>query len=82
MRRRYCRVQATYLDGDTAIQQAVFEGTHTGSFNVPEQPPIGATNKKVHLPFVNILTTREGKVSSWLLYFDRAELLAQLGVGG
>jgi len=76
------RIRSTYVDGDTVIQQGIFQGTHTGTFDAPEQAPIDATNKKVSIPFVNICTVRNGKVNSWALYFDRAELMAQLGVGG
>jgi steroid delta-isomerase-like uncharacterized protein len=76
------RVTSTYVEGDTVVQQAVFEGTHTGTFNAPEQAPIEATNKKLALRHVNICTVRNGKVKSWALYFDRADLMDQLGAGG
>jgi ketosteroid isomerase-like protein len=75
-------IKSTYVEGDTVIQQGIFEGTHTETFKVPGQAPLEATNKKVLIPFVHICRVRDGKVNSWALYFDRAELTAQLGVGG
>jgi predicted ester cyclase len=76
------RVIATHEDGDTLIQEAIFEGTHTGTFNVPEQSPIEATNNKVSLPYTAIITVQDGQIQRFALYFDRAELMSQLGVGG
>jgi ketosteroid isomerase-like protein len=75
-------VIATHEDGDTLIQEAIFEGTHTGTFNVPEQSPIEATNNKVSLPYTAIITVQDGQIQRFALYFDRAELMSQLGVGG
>jgi hypothetical protein len=34
----------------------------------------------VSVPFINVDTVNEGKIAAFTLYFDRAELLAQLGV--
>ncbi len=65
--------------GDEAVLESVFEGTHTG----PLRPPgaeIAATGKSVALPFVNMNTVREGRFTSFRLYFDQLELLSQLGL--
>ena len=78
----HVRIRATYVDGDTAVQDGVFEGTHTGAFTAPGQAPIEATDNKVSLSFVSILTMRNGKIDGWALYLDRVELLAQLGAIG
>jgi hypothetical protein len=66
-------------DGDTAILQAVFEGTHTEALNAPDQA-IPATGKRVSIPFVTLNTFDAGKLTNFALYFDRVELLSQLGV--
>jgi ketosteroid isomerase-like protein len=71
-----------YQDGDVAVLEAVFEGTHTGALNVPEQSPLEATNQKVSIPFTQVHTVRNGKVKSLTGYFDSAALMSQLGVGG
>jgi steroid delta-isomerase-like uncharacterized protein len=73
------RTVAIFEDGSTGVLQAVFEGTHTATLNVPGQP-IAATGKRVSIPFVDVSTVDEGKIASFTLYFDRAELMAQLGL--
>lgn len=70
-----------YQDGDVGILQGVFEGTHTGALNIPEQSSIEATNQKVSVPFAQIYTVRNGKVKSLTGYFDPAGLMSQLGIG-
>jgi steroid delta-isomerase-like uncharacterized protein len=65
--------------GEEAVLESVFQGTHTG----PLRPPgagIAATGKAVALPFVNMNTVRNGRFTSFRLYFDQVELLRQLGV--
>jgi hypothetical protein len=48
----HARINDAHEDGDTVIQEAVFEGTHAGTFAIPEQPAIEATNNKVSLPYI------------------------------
>lgn len=73
------RPVAIFADGDTAIMQAVFECTHTETFNAPNQP-IPATGKRVSIPYVLLTRWGGGKTTNFTLYFDRVELLSQLGV--
>lgn len=73
------RVVAIYEDGATAILQAEFEGTHTETMNTPDQS-IPATGKRVSIPFVTLNSYAGGKLTHFTLYFDRAELLGQLGL--
>jgi predicted ester cyclase len=67
-------------DGDTAALEAVFEGTHTGVLRAPsgDIPPTG---QRVNLPFVVTYTLSDGRISSFRLYFDQVEMIAQLGLG-
>jgi ketosteroid isomerase-like protein len=44
------RIKSTYVDGDTVIQQAIFEGTHTGTLNAPEQAPLDCHQQEGILP--------------------------------
>jgi predicted ester cyclase len=76
------RSVAIYEDGDTVILQGVFEGTHTGTFGIPEQSPIEATNQKVSIPFAQINTVRNGKVKGLTGFFDLGGLMSQLRAGG
>ncbi len=73
------RVGVIFEDDDTAILQADFVGTHTETMNTPDQS-IPATGKRVSIPFVTLSKYDRGKVVNFALYFDRAELLGQLGL--
>ena len=66
-------------DGEYAILEAVFEGTHTGTLNAPTGP-IPATGKKISVPFVTTSTVKNGSYKTFHLYFDQVELMTQLGL--
>jgi uncharacterized protein (TIGR02246 family) len=65
--------------GDTIVEEGVFTGTHTGIFPTPmgDIPPTG---KPVEGNYVDIFVIRDGKVVSDHLFFDRLELMEQLGL--
>ncbi|HLK95373.1 MAG TPA: nuclear transport factor 2 family protein [Nocardioidaceae bacterium] len=73
------RVTDIFEDGATAILQAEFRGTQTETMHAPEQT-IPATGRRVNIPFVLINRFDGGKTTAFTLYFDRAELLEQLGL--
>jgi steroid delta-isomerase-like uncharacterized protein len=73
------RVTDIFEDGATAILEAQFQGTQTGTMNAPDQT-IPATGRRVNIPFVTINRFDGGKMTQFTLYFDRVELLGQLGV--
>ncbi|HEV3365197.1 MAG TPA: ester cyclase [Acidimicrobiia bacterium] len=68
-------------DGDSAVLEAVFEGTHTGVLKAPsgDIPPTG---KQVSIPFVVTYTCADGLLTGFRLYFDQMDLITQLGLGG
>lgn len=68
-----------WLDGDTAIAELGFAGTHTGPLAAAGGvvPPSG---KRVEFPLIDIFTARDGKVAEHRVYWDNASFLAQLGV--
>lgn len=66
-------------EGNVAILEGTFTGTHTGTLQAPAGA-IPATGKKVSQKFVNALTYSAGKVKESDVIFDQMELLAQLGV--
>lgn len=76
-----CQVAPAVIseDGENGMLEAVFRGTHTGPLNAPAGtvPPTG---KAVEIPFVVAAKVRDGKFGSFHLYFDQAELMAQLGL--
>ena len=73
------RVNHIFEDGGTTILQAEFQGTHTQTMNAPDQT-IPATGRRVSIPFVTVDRIDGGKIAEFTLYFDRAELLGQLGL--
>lgn len=77
-----CRSTTTrvlYAGEDASVEEGIFEGTQSGVFATPmgDIPP---THRHVRGQYTNILTIRGGKVVSQNLYFDRLQLLEQLGL--
>ena len=68
-------------DGDSAVLEAVFEGTHTGVLKAPTGD-IPATGKRVSIPFVVTYTCSDGLFTGFRLYFDQMDLITQLGLDG
>jgi predicted ester cyclase len=66
-------------DGENAVLEATFEGTHTGVLNTPTGQ-IQPTRKHVKVPFVSVSKIRGDKFASLHLYFDQVELMTQLGL--
>jgi predicted ester cyclase len=73
-------INAAVAEGNEAIQEAVFTGTHTETLHLPGNQQIPPTGKSVAIPFMLGLTYLGGKWSSFRLIFDRAELMTQLGL--
>jgi len=73
-------INVAVAEGNEAIQEAVFTGTHTQTLHLPDNQDIPATGKSVAIPFTLGLTYLGGKWSSFRLIFDRAELMTQLGL--
>jgi predicted ester cyclase len=67
------------VDGENAVLEATFEGTHTGVLNAPTGP-IQPTRKHVKVPFVSVSKIRGDKFTSLHLMFDQVELMTQLGL--
>jgi ketosteroid isomerase-like protein len=65
--------------GELAVQEARFTGTHTGTLRAPSGD-IPATGRSVDLRYVGVQSVENGRVASFHLYFDQAELLTQLGL--
>ena len=68
-----------YAGEDSSVEEGIFEGTHDGVFATPmgDIPP---THRKVRGEYTSIVTIRGGKVVAQHLYFDRLQLLEQLGL--
>ena len=59
--------------GDTVVVEYVWSGTHTG-----EYMGYPATNKRVEVPFVEILELESGKIRLWKDYCNTALIKQQL----
>lgn len=71
---RITRLQQ-YEQGDKVFTYAFWEATHSGPFM-----GIEATNKKVHVEYMDIWRVKDGKISENWVVMDIAGLLIQLGV--
>lgn len=69
---------AVYGDEHGGVLEARFTGTHTGALRAAGGD-IPATGKRVDLRFCQVHRVQEGKIIDSHLYFDRLELLEQLG---
>lgn len=65
--------------GDTAVDEAYMTGTHTGPLAGPDGdvPPTGRT---IRLRECDVATVRDGAVREHHFYYDRAQLMEQLGL--
>jgi predicted ester cyclase/heme-degrading monooxygenase HmoA len=70
---------AIHADDRGGVHEGRFAGTHTGPFRGPAGE-IAATGRTVDALFTGIYEFEEGKITSFHLYFDQAELFTQLGI--
>lgn len=66
--------------GHTAVVELAVEATHSGPLATP-RGAIPPTNRKVAFKTVMLLEISDGKLMALREYFDRAGLMAQLGIG-
>jgi ketosteroid isomerase-like protein len=72
-------VHAVHIDGDTAVEEGTFTGTHHGTLCGPSGD-IAATGRRAAVDYVHVLRYRDGLHVSFNLVFDRLQLLEQLGL--
>ena len=65
--------------GDTLVIEGRVQGTHTGPLKTAGGE-VPATGRRLDLPFVDILKARGDRFSLLHIYFDRLEMMSQLGV--
>jgi steroid delta-isomerase-like uncharacterized protein len=72
---------AIHADDRGGVHEGRATGTHTGTLRGPagEIPPTGRT---ATVDFCGVYEFEEGKITSYHLYFDQAEMLSQLGITG
>ena len=70
---------AIHADDRGGVHEGRFAGTHTGPLRGPAGE-VTATGRTVDALFSGIYEFEDGKITSFHLYFDQAELFAQLGI--
>jgi steroid delta-isomerase-like uncharacterized protein len=65
--------------GDTAINEWSASGTHQGPLETPEGS-IPATGKQITIRGYDVVTVRDGRITSHRAYFDQLSFMAQLGL--
>jgi steroid delta-isomerase-like uncharacterized protein len=65
--------------GDTAVAEGSYTGTHTGPMQSPmgEIPPTG---RSIDLPFTTVFAARDGKLAAHRAYWDNVTFMTQLGL--
>lgn len=71
---------ASYEAGDVAILEGFVAGTNTGHLNLPGGVTLPATGRQVRVRSCDVATVQDGIITSYHAYFDRMELLGQLGL--
>ena len=67
------------IGDDTVVVEYTFAGTHNGPLRTPggDLPPTG---RRVSIRSAQVVEMRDGKAVALRTYFDRMELMAQLGL--
>src|SRR3954451_1027495 len=68
-----------HADARGGVHEGRAVGTHTGVLRAPGGE-IQPTGKRAQLDFCGVYEFEEGKITSFHLYFDQAEMLSQLGI--
>jgi limonene-1,2-epoxide hydrolase len=73
-------IMGIHADDRGGVHEGRFTGTHTGTLRGLATDEIAATGRTVEARFAGVYEFEEGKITSWHLYFDRADMLSQLGI--
>ena len=75
----HVEVHALHVDGDVAVEEGTFTGTHRGTLPGPGGgiPPTG---RPVTVPYIQVLRFRDGQHASFNLIYARLLMLEHLGL--
>jgi predicted ester cyclase/heme-degrading monooxygenase HmoA len=73
------QITAIHADDRGGVHEGRAAGTHTGTLRGPAGE-IAPTGRRAEINFCGVYEFEEGKITSFHLYFDQAEMLRQLGV--
>lgn len=68
------------VDGDTAVMECEFAGTHTGPLPMPDGTELPPTGQHVTFPVVIVSEMHDGQTTELRMYFDQLPMMMQLGV--
>ena len=69
-----------YVAGSIVTQEGIFSGTHAGDLHTADGQTIPPTGRHVKARYVDVFEVADDAITSDRLYFDRLELLTQLGI--
>ncbi len=75
----HVEVHAVHVDGDVAVEEGTFTGTHRGTLHSPGGD-MAPTGRPVTVDYIHVLRYSDGKHTSFNLLFDRLQMLEQLGL--
>jgi hypothetical protein len=73
-------IDAEYVAGSVVMQEGTFSGTHSGNLRLPDGQVIPPTCRTLKAPYAEVFVVQSDQVVEDRLYFDRLELLTQLGL--
>lgn len=75
----HLHVWSKVTSGDLVVDEWTLTGTNTGPVHLPDGSTQPATGRSVTVRGCDVAAVHDGRVISHRLYFDQADLLAQLG---
>jgi predicted ester cyclase len=73
------QITAIHADDRGGVHEGRATGTQTGTLRGPADE-IAPTGRRAEINFSGVYEFEEGKITSFHLYFDQAEMLSQLGI--
>ena len=73
-------IMGIHSDDRGGVHEGRFTGTHAGTLRGLAAGEIPATGRTVEARFAGVYEFEEGKITSWHLYFDQADMMSQLGL--
>ena len=73
------RVDRWIEEGETAVAEGHYTGTHTGTLAGP-MGEVPATGKSVDVPFTTVIQARSGRIAAHRAYWDNMSFVMQLGL--
>lgn len=69
-----------YEDGNTAIDESIYVGTHQGPLIGADGTTVPATGRQLRLRSCEVAVVTDGVITEYRFYYDQVEFLTQLGL--